>query len=68
VPVVMLAAKWAALFGGCSMLQPGGPLWRPGDNIRCMKKSTIVVVTNKSNIMSMVLNTTELDECCWRNG
>ena len=67
MPVVMLAAKWAAMLVGC-MLQPGGPLRRPGDNVRCMKKSTIVVVTNTSNIMSMVLVTTELGECCWRNG
>ncbi len=34
-----------------------------------MKKNTIVVVTNSSNIMSIVLLTIELgDECCWRNG
>jgi hypothetical protein len=33
-----------------------------------LKKSTIVVATNTSNIMSMVLVTTELGECCWRNG
>ena len=46
----------------------GWSLTETGNNVRCMKKSTIVVVTNTSNIMSMVLVTTELDECCWRNG
>ena len=62
----MLAAQWFAMLGGCVVAS--APIWGLDDNVRCLKKSTIVVISIISNIMSIVLKTTELGERCWRNG
>ena len=54
VPMVILAVQLAGMFGGCMLHQK--VLYGDLTIMLNIKKSTIVVATNTSNIMSMVLN------------